>query len=178
MENVKRMEPSNVTPKLIKYLPENKSTMVQFIPGYVLKNSDFEREDLWEYIVRPIKTIHRSGIELPCTFNPQEEIIRLYKVLEGLKSKYPGFNIVETIVILDKIAGVADVPQSQYVPCHNDLLADNFILVSNRDEFKGPMYLIDWEYGGMGPAYYDNRGYVSRNIGCEGNREEAFGDIF
>ncbi|RPJ11738.1 MAG: hypothetical protein EHM36_00895, partial [Deltaproteobacteria bacterium] len=24
-----------------------------------------------------------------------------------------------------------------------------------RERFKGPMCLIDWEYGGMAPAYYD-----------------------
>ncbi len=24
-----------------------------------------------------------------------------------------------------------------------------------KDKFEKPMYIIDWEYGGMGPKYYD-----------------------
>ncbi|NIP33024.1 hypothetical protein GWN26_12685, partial [Candidatus Saccharibacteria bacterium] len=41
--------------------------------------------------------------------------------------------------------------------CHNDLLADNFILIKEDalHKYDFPMYLIDWEYGGMAPKYYD-----------------------
>ena len=38
----------------------------------------------------------------------------------------------------------------QRVACHNDLLAENFILA--RD---GRMWVIDWEYGGTNDPYYD-----------------------
>ena len=40
---------------------------------------------------------------------------------------------------------------------HNDLLADNFILVTDeyRKKYEKPLYIIDWEYAGMGPKYYD-----------------------
>ena len=50
---------------------------------------------------------------------------------------------------------IAKVSPSDYVPCHNDLLADNFILTEGRQKITEPMCLIDWEYGGMAPAYYD-----------------------
>jgi ethanolamine kinase len=52
---------------------------------------------------------------------------------------------------------VINIPESDYSPCHNDLLADNFILINEdaRDKYDAPMYLIDWEYAGMAPRFYD-----------------------
>lgn len=155
MENLRRLGESGVTPKLIRYLPDRQATIVEFIPGYVLKNADFLKEELWELIIYPIKIIHRSGTPLPYLFNPIEEVKRLYRILEGINPNYPEFEIQSTIGVLERIDGVAAIPPSQYVPCHNDLLADNFILADDTERFKEPMYLIDWEYGGMAPPYYD-----------------------
>jgi thiamine kinase-like enzyme len=80
---------------------------------------------------------------------------RLYKTLEEINPRYPEFDIPGTIGILEKVSEVAGIFPSRYVPCHNDLLADNFVLTEDRDRFKSPICLIDWEYGGMAPAYYD-----------------------
>jgi thiamine kinase-like enzyme len=151
MENLRRLEPLKVTPKLVTYLPERDLTVVEFIPGYVLKNQDFLREDLWERIIRPIKIIHQSCIQLPYLFDPLIEVKRFYKILEGINPNYPEFDIRGTILFLEKISEVASIPSSRYVPCHNDLLADNFILTEEGGRYKEPMYLIDWEYGGMAP---------------------------
>ncbi|MBU2538718.1 MAG: phosphotransferase, partial [Proteobacteria bacterium] len=52
---------------------------------------------------------------------------------------------------------VINIPVTEYSACHNDLLADNFILI-NADalhKHASPMYIIDWEYAGMAPRYYD-----------------------
>ena len=155
MENLRRMEPSGVTPKLIRYLPDQNTTIVEFIPGYVMKNRDFVREDLWELIVRPIKTIHRSRAILPSLFDPLIEVKRLHKIFEEINPHYPEFDTYGMINILEKISSFTKVSHSEYVPCHNDLLADNFILAEEGQRFREPMYLIDWEYGGMAPSYYD-----------------------
>ena len=83
------------------------------------------------------------------------EVKRFYKILEGINPNYPEFDIRGTIRALEKISEIAAIPPSQYVPCHNDLLADNFILTEDGRRYKEPMVLIDWEYGGMAPPYYD-----------------------
>jgi thiamine kinase-like enzyme len=154
-ENLRRLGELGITPRLIRYLPEQGVTVVEFIPGYVLKNEDFLKEELWERIVSPIRTIHRSGITLPSLFNPLIEVRRLCKTLEGINSHYPEFDIPGTIGILEKISEAAGVSPSGYVACHNDLLADNFVLTKDGDPSRPPMCLIDWEYGGMAPAHYD-----------------------
>ena len=155
MENIRRLSPLGIIPRLIRYLPEQNVTIVEFIPGTVLKNDDFLKENLWEKIVSPIRTIHRSGIRLPYLFNPLAEVKRLQRILEGIHSHYPEFDIPGTVEILERISEMTAVPVSEYVPCHNDLLADNFILTENEGPRRGAMCLIDWEYGGMAPAWYD-----------------------
>jgi thiamine kinase-like enzyme len=155
MENISRMASSGVTPKLIKYLPERRVTIVEFIPGYVLNNTDFLKKELWEKIVRPIKIIHQSGVTFPFVFDPLVQVKRLYRILLGLNREYPEFEFEKTITILEKIAAYTKITPDQYVACHNDLLADNFILIEDREKYSEPMYLIDWEYAGMSVLYYD-----------------------
>jgi len=155
MENLRQLAGLGITPRLIRYIPEQGVTVVEFIPGYVLKNKDFLKEELWERIISPIRTVHQSGIKLPSLFNPLIEVKRLYKTLEEINPHYPAFDIPGIIGILEQLDKIAGIFPSQYVPCHNDLLADNFVLTGDGDRFKPPMCLIDWEYGGMAPAYYD-----------------------
>ena len=155
MENIRRMASSGVTPKLVKYLPDRRATIVEFIPGYVLKNADFFKEELREKIVRPIKIIHKSGVTFKFVFDPLVQVKRFHRIFLELNVNYPEFEIDKTIDVLEKIADHAGITPDTFVPCHNDLLADNFILVEDREKYREPMYLIDWEYAGMSTPYYD-----------------------
>ena len=49
----------------------------------------------------------------------------------------------------DKIISAIDRCPKVSAPCHNDLIAANFI--QSRDQ----LYLLDWEYAGMGHPYVD-----------------------
>jgi thiamine kinase-like enzyme len=155
MENILLMEPSGVTPRLIKYIPERNVTIVEFIAGTPFKNEDFLAEDLIEKIVRPIQLIHNSGVKLSRLFDPLEETRKLYKILKGVGPEYTEFDILGTLDILGKISAISRIRPSSYLPCHNDLLADNFIMVENQNRYREPVYLIDWEYAGMNTPYYE-----------------------
>lgn len=155
MENIRRMELSGVTPKLIKYLPEKNVTIVEFIRGTPLENPDFLEEKLLERIVRPIRLIHGSGVQLPKLFDPLQQVRELFKLLTEIGPEYPEFDIRGTINVLNRISTMVNIPHSEYLPCHNDLLADNFILVEDRDRYREAIYLIDWEYAGMSTPYYE-----------------------
>ena len=155
MESIRKMEPTGIVPGLIKYLPERNVTIVTFIPGTPFTNADFRKAELLEAVVRPIKLIHSSGVQLPRLFDPLQEIKQLFKVLMDVGPEYREFDIRRTIRVLERISAIADIHHSEYLPCHNDLLADNFILVEDRDRHREPVYLIDWEYAGMNTPYYE-----------------------
>ena len=155
---IKKMAEVGISPKLIKYLPENSVTIVEFITGsYTLKNKDFLNEALREKIVNPIRRIHASKAILPKLFNPLVEVKKMAKILADLGVAYPEFDIAGTIQCFEKLTQAINIPESKYTVSHNDLLAENFILVQDgyEDLYDEPMYIIDWEYAGMAPRYYD-----------------------
>jgi len=156
-EIIKKVAKVGISPRLVKYMPEHRVTIVEFIPGYILKNSDFLREELYEKIVRPIRKLHKSRIVLPHVFNPLTKVKKMYKIFNNLEISCPEFDIKGTIKNLEKLSEIANIPENEFSASHNDLLADNFVLIEDgqREKYIEPMYLIDWEYAGMAPRYYD-----------------------
>ncbi len=156
-EIIRRIAKVGISPGLVKYMPGRRVTIVEFIPGYVLKNSDFLKEELHEKIVRPIRKIHKSGVVLPHIFNPLSKAKKMYKLLNDLEINCPEFDIEGVIKNLEKLFEIINIPESEFTASHNDLLADNFVLTENdhRGKYSEPIYLIDWEYAGMAPRYYD-----------------------
>ncbi len=155
---MEKMAAVGIGPKLIKYLPERSVTIIEYITGsYTLKSPDFLKEELRDKIVDPIRKIHNSGIVLPKLFNPLIEVKKMAEILESLNVSYPEFDIEGIIKTLAKIFEIADIPEREYTASHNDLLAENFIMVTSgyEEKYSEPMYIIDWEYAGMAPKYYD-----------------------
>jgi len=155
---IEEMAKIGVSSKLVKYMPEAGVTIVEFIDdSIVLTNEHFLDKSLYQKIVDPIRKIHNSGVKLKKVFNPVVEVGKMASILEGLNVKYPEFDIDETVKRLEKLYAVINIPEADFTACHNDLLADNFILIKEEFEHKydSPMYIIDWEYAGMAPKYYD-----------------------
>jgi thiamine kinase-like enzyme len=155
---IEKMAEIGVSSKLIKYMPEKGVTIVEFIDdAIVLTNDHFEDVSLHPRIVEPIRKIHTSGATIGRVFNPLIEVMRMSAILNRLKVEYPEFDIAGTIQRLIKLSSIINIPESEYTPCHNDLLADNFILIKDEavHEYDLPLYIIDWEYAGMAPKYYD-----------------------
>lgn len=155
---IEEMAKIGVSSKLVKYMPEAGVTIVEFIDdSIVLTNEHFLDKSLYRKIVDPIRKIHTSGIKLKKVFNPVVEVGKMASILEGLNVKYPEFDIDGTVKRLEKLSAVINIPEADFTACHNDLLADNFILIKEEFEHKydSPMYIIDWEYAGMAPKYYD-----------------------
>lgn len=155
---IEEMAKIGVSSKLVKYMPEAGVTIVEFIDdSIVLNNEHFLDKSLYRKIVDPIRKIHNSGVKLKKVFNPVVEVGKMASILEGLNVKYPEFDIDGTVKRLEKLYAVINIPETDFTACHNDLLADNFILIKEKFEHKydSPMYIIDWEYAGMAPKYYD-----------------------
>ena len=155
---IQEMARVGVASNMIKYMPELGVTIVEFIgDSIVLKNEHFLDGSLYPKIVAPIRKIHSCGARLKQIFNPLVEVMKMSAILKRLDAGYEEFDISGTIQRLIKLSSIINIPKSEYTPCHNDLLADNFILINEdaRDRYAAPMYIIDWEYAGMAPRYYD-----------------------
>lgn len=155
---IEKMSGIGVCSKLVKYLPEQGVTIVEFIDdAIVLSNKHFLDASLYPDIVDAIRKIHTSGVALKQVFNPLVKVKEMVSILSGLRVEYPEFDIGGTFSRLEKLDQDINLPVSEYTASHNDLLADNFLLIKDeaRDHYESPMYIIDWEYAGMAPRYYD-----------------------
>ncbi|MEA3361230.1 MAG: choline/ethanolamine kinase family protein [Thermodesulfobacteriota bacterium] len=158
VQAIEEMSKIGVSSKMVKYMPEAGVTIVEFIDdSIVLTNEHFLDKSLYPKIVEPIKKIHNSGVRLKKIFNPTVEVRKMASILEGIDVEYSEFDIDGTVKRLKNLSAVINIQEADFTACHNDLLADNFILI--KEEFKhkydSPMYIIDWEYAGMAPKYYD-----------------------
>ncbi len=158
-EAMEKMAAEQIAPKLVKYIPEQKVTIVEFVTGcYTMKNPDFLKAELHELIVDPIRRIHRSKAKLSKLFDPPVEVEKMASILsQDVGASYPEFDIAGTLRKFRRLAEHTAIPKGEYTVSHNDLLAENFLLVCDpyKDRFPRPLYIIDWEYAGMAPRYYD-----------------------
>jgi len=155
---ISEMAKLGVSSKLVSYMPEIGVTIVEFIDdSIVLTNQHFLEQALYPEILGALRKIHDSKVKLKKTFDPFVEVRKMTSILERLNVPYPEFDIDGTVRLLERLSAVINIQETEFTACHNDLLADNFILIKEafKDRYDAPMYIIDWEYAGMAPKYYD-----------------------
>lgn len=109
-----------------------------------------------------MRKLHDSNVELQSTFDVAEELLKYEQLVkEANTSFYPGYEAVRKTFFalfakLDELGWEA-------LPCHNDLVAENFIKNEQR------MYLIDWEYAGKNDPMWDVAAHL---IECEFSKQE------
>lgn len=139
-----------IAPEIFYYDSESGSQIVEYIDAPTMHAEDFQTRD--EVLIKAgqvMRRYHDSGKTFKTAFNPISKVEEYKAILAEHKyeKRYDGWNrMVET---LGKIAAAYAVNPPRQVPCHNDTLAENFMLQGEH------MRVIDWEYGGMNDGYYD-----------------------
>ena len=155
---------SGVGPEVVAHLPEHGCLITAWVAGEPLAEGDMEQESVLADVARVVSTIH-AGPALPATFDA-------FRIVEAYRrvSLERGVPIPEAYgpahAHAKRIeAAFARAPVSAR-PCHNDLLADNFL--------KGiaGFWLVDYEYSGMGDPFFD-LGNLSINNGLSEASQET-----
>src|SRR5579884_2083154 len=105
-----------------------------------------EQEVLLPRIVEAMRAYH-NGPDFPGTFSPFETVRAYHRLALEAGVAFPDtlprvFALMERI---EQAIGQAFTPR----PCHNDLLASNFI-----DDGRA-IRILDWEYAAMGDPFFD-----------------------
>ena len=108
-----------------------------------------QRMSNMKQIAAIFRTLHSSKVRFNNEFNIFHEIVKYEKLLTKARGKmYEGFEKVrEQVMALEDYLFELGV---EVKPCHNDLVAENFIIDEN-----GKIFLIDWEYSGMNDPMAD-----------------------
>ncbi len=148
-----------IAPEVYYFDADTGSQLVEFVKMPTLHIEDFQKDaDVLQHAGKLLNSLHNSGIEFAGKFSPVAGIDEYMEILKNKKytDRYEGWDAIYKNVVRIRDA-YAKNPPSQ-APCHNDVLAENFMY--DRTEMK----LIDWEYGGTGDPYYDVSGVLTENL--------------
>ena len=95
---------------------------------------------------RALRAFHDSDVRLPVTFWVPDLLDAYAAIVSERGGELPD-QYERTRAIAGRIAEA--LPLSQPVPCHDDLLPGNLVMVGSE------VMLVDWEYAGMGHRLFD-----------------------
>jgi thiamine kinase-like enzyme len=136
-----------VAPEAI-YFHEPKGYLVtRFIEGHEIPPEELRKPENLVRVVEILHHIHALPI-IPGTFSAFQVVRDYAKVAKQYKVAFPEnfewlFHQME-----DAEAALANLPLIPR-PCHNDLLNGNFLATDQK------IYILDWEYAGMGDIFFD-----------------------
>ncbi len=142
--------PTGVIPGVIDYKEDSKISIFSFVPGITAENEDFSNPEVRVNAIASVKRIHECGVELRRVFNVFMEIDRYAKRLRSLRvHKMNHYPTEKFLTLAQLLRDELERDQVPLVPCHNDLLSENFILSD------GIVHIIDWELGGMNDPRFE-----------------------
>ena len=148
--NASEMASIGIAPKPFYSCMENGAQITEYIDAPTMHPADFQTRD--EVLIKAgeiLRRIHNSGKEFASSFDPLAAIDGYLAILdqEKYEKRYEGWDRIWENLQKLKEAYKKNPPKQ--VPCHNDMLAENFMLEGDT------MRVIDWEYSGMNDGYFD-----------------------
>src|SRR5437867_7049082 len=130
--------------EVIHFLPAEDVLVTRFIVGTGITPETATQHETLRRIVDSIKRYH-AGPAFPGTFSPFETVRNYHKLALERSVTFPE-TLPQVFALMERIEqalGALHQPK----PCHNDLLASNFI-----DDGR-TIWILDWEYAGMGDIF-------------------------
>ena len=136
-------------PKVAAMLTEPSCLVTCFIASREMTGEELRSDSSLTWIASGLRRFHGSGLELPTSFRVLD-IANRYAEISRARGKEPPPEFSGALESAERIVkAVREHPEHTPVPCHNDLLAANFL-------FDGSdIALVDWEYAGMGDRFFD-----------------------
>jgi thiamine kinase-like enzyme len=132
--------------EVMHFLASEDVLVTRFIVGNGISPETAAQPETLKRIVASMKRYHK-GPDFPGTFSPFETVRDYHK-----KALERGVTFPDTLPqVYTLMAQIEDAigPLHKPKPCHNDLLASNFIDDGNT------IWILDWEYAAMGDIFFD-----------------------
>jgi thiamine kinase-like enzyme len=145
---------AGIGPELVARVEDPPALLTRFIEGRVMTSEDL-RDHLAD-VARALLAFHESPTTLPGSFDVVR-IAEAYASAARERGVEPPEAYAPALGRARAIQAELQGPEHRPVPCHNDLLAANFIHDGER------VRLVDWEYAAMGDRYFDLGNFAVNN---------------
>jgi thiamine kinase-like enzyme len=156
---------AGIGPDVIAFLPEKQALVTRFVAGRLLTAGDANQPETLHRVAELLRRCHDYPASVDLGVFSPFTTIRNYHALALQRNVPLPKDLDRALVTLSQLetALASDEPPCL---CHNDLLLNNFI-----DDGKA-IYLIDWEYAGLGDRFFD-LGNLAVNFQLTSERETA-----
>ena len=146
---------AGVAPRVVAFFPDLGSLVTQYVDGVKRPASEIGTRENIERVVRSVRALHGART-FPSQWSPFRMIEGYAQTASRLGCPIPddGEVLSADLRHIEQVLYRDAAPQA--VPCHNDLLNDNFL-----DD--GSMRIIDYEYAAMGDPYFDLANFSSHH---------------
>jgi thiamine kinase-like enzyme len=137
---------AGVGAEVVHFFPSEDALVTRFITGTNISPEVAVQPDMLKRIVTAMQRYHAAP-SFPGTFSPFETVRTYHKLALEYGVTFPEM-LPQVFALMGRIEEALSRVQ-QIRPCHNDLLASNFI------DDGSAIRIIDWEYAGMGDLFFD-----------------------
>ena len=132
--------------EVMHFLPTEDVLVTRFIVGTGISPEAAVQPEILRRIVHSIRRYH-NGPAFPGTFSPFETVRNYHKLALEHSVLFPQ-TLPQVFALMEQLEQALG-PLHDPKPCHNDLLASNFV-----DDGR-TIWILDWEYAGMGDIFFD-----------------------
>jgi thiamine kinase-like enzyme len=139
---------AGVAPEVAAFLADEGILVTRFVTGEPVESEELREPVLLAEVAGRLHAVH-SGSPLPSTFD-SFRIVETYRETAASRGGNIPAAYDDALALARRLEPVMTGPEHEPVPCHNDLLAANFICSGGER-----IWIVDWEYAGMGDRYFD-----------------------
>ena len=149
---------SGVSPRVVEYLDDWQVMILEYVEGETLTDETIALGDRIPRVAATLRTLH-AGPRFRSDFDMFRTAERYLAVVDERDIAIPaGYR--EHLAALPRIEAALNVNPLASVPCHNDLLADNYLDDGER------LWLVDWEYSGNNDPTFE-LGNTAQELGYD-----------
>jgi thiamine kinase-like enzyme len=162
---------AGIGPPVVAMLDSPPCLVTEFVAGEGIGAEQLREPPALAEVAAALRTLHSREEQLPVAFS-SFRIVETYAArMAGRGAEVPGA-YEWALGAAHRIEATLVGPEHEPVPCHNDLLAGNFIRSAQG------VRIIDWEYAGMNDRYFDLGNFAVNNGLDEGQEAELLTAYF
>ncbi|HET9119855.1 MAG TPA: choline/ethanolamine kinase family protein [Solirubrobacterales bacterium] len=160
-----------VAPKVVAQLDDPPCLVTEFVECTAMTPEMLREPETMNEVLETIRKVHESGADLPSSFDSFRVVEQYRDTAASRGGEIPdAFDEAHEQARL--IEAALSGSEHDPVPCHNDLLAGNFLRGSER------IWVVDWEYAGMGDRYFDLANFAINNELSPAQHPDLLADYF
>jgi thiamine kinase-like enzyme len=153
---------AGIGPGVVAMLDDPPCLVTEFVVGEPMSAEELRGPAALGEVAAALRTLHACEEQLPVAFS-SFRIVETYAARIAERGGEVPSSYEWALAAAHRIEAALTGPEHEPVPCHNDLLAANFIRSP-----KG-VRIIDWEYAGMNDRYFDLGNFaVNNELDAEG----------